>query len=394
MPKKDLRLGILVAFFFLFSTTLAGVRELRSMTTSEGLSDLLVNTIFKDSTGYIWFGTEMALDRYDGNRIKTFRFPNAGGVQQRVYAITELRRGEIYVGNREGLYELSSQTGELRRLLSDKIKFPVEALADDGDRHLYIGTRQGLFRYDARSGELSHTLFHPDAMSVDNEITGLWMDTPAGLWVASSHSIYYLDTKTGKTVTYPLPGKYPITRLYGYGHTLYICTHGGGVVPFDISTHSFGDSIDLGNNIITGLSCDAGGNLYVSTDGDGIYIFSLPQSRVTGHLTTAKGSPLPLHSNSVYSILADDLGLLWIGYYQSGVGYTAKFNDFFRVYDAGGEIRQTGFPVRAMAIGDGYKIIGTREGLIYVDERNHMIRKYVNPEIGSNIIFYRSEELV
>ena len=40
--------------------------------THEGLSNSQVNCVFKDSKGYIWFGTQSGLDRFDGFRFKNF----------------------------------------------------------------------------------------------------------------------------------------------------------------------------------------------------------------------------------------------------------------------------------------------------------------------------------
>ena len=40
--------------------------------TREGLSNSQVNCVFKDSKGYIWFGTQSGLDRFDGFRFKNF----------------------------------------------------------------------------------------------------------------------------------------------------------------------------------------------------------------------------------------------------------------------------------------------------------------------------------
>lgn len=40
--------------------------------TREGLSNSQVNCVFKDSKGYIWFGTQSGLDRFDGFQIQEF----------------------------------------------------------------------------------------------------------------------------------------------------------------------------------------------------------------------------------------------------------------------------------------------------------------------------------
>src|SRR5687768_16754425 len=41
--------------------------------TYTGLSNNQVNAIFKDSDGFLWFGTMSGLDRYDGYSFKIYR---------------------------------------------------------------------------------------------------------------------------------------------------------------------------------------------------------------------------------------------------------------------------------------------------------------------------------
>ncbi|MEL6615828.1 MAG: two-component regulator propeller domain-containing protein, partial [Bacteroidota bacterium] len=42
--------------------------------TDDGLSQSIVNTIAQDRQGYLWFGTEDGLNRYDGTRFATYRY--------------------------------------------------------------------------------------------------------------------------------------------------------------------------------------------------------------------------------------------------------------------------------------------------------------------------------
>ncbi|MDE6339033.1 MAG: AraC family transcriptional regulator, partial [Muribaculaceae bacterium] len=96
---------------------------------------------------------------------------------------------------------------------------------------------------------------------------------------------------------------------------------------------------------------------------------------------------MKLRSNSVYSMLVDDNGLLWVGYYQMGVDYTPKVNDIFEVYSYPGFINSKEYAVRAVAINGPEKLIGTRDGLFYVNEATGRTARFQRPDIRSNIIF-------
>ena len=44
----------------------------RTITISDGLSNNIINTIYKDKRGFIWLGTQTGLDRFDGINVKSF----------------------------------------------------------------------------------------------------------------------------------------------------------------------------------------------------------------------------------------------------------------------------------------------------------------------------------
>lgn len=75
MPILSLFIAIVSVIALSPLAGFAQSRQVRSLTKSEGLSDLLVNEIYKDSRGYIWFGSESAVDRFDGNSLMSFELP-------------------------------------------------------------------------------------------------------------------------------------------------------------------------------------------------------------------------------------------------------------------------------------------------------------------------------
>lgn len=46
----------------------------RPITIDDGLSNFVVSAFYKDSTGYMWIGTDNCLDRFDGINFKHYYF--------------------------------------------------------------------------------------------------------------------------------------------------------------------------------------------------------------------------------------------------------------------------------------------------------------------------------
>lgn len=62
---------------------------LRGLSVSDGLSDLLVNAIYKDSLGFVWIGTGNSLERFDGSHIKHYPITGSNEKLKRVNVIAE-----------------------------------------------------------------------------------------------------------------------------------------------------------------------------------------------------------------------------------------------------------------------------------------------------------------
>lgn len=375
-------LGCIVAVLPLF-----GAVELRLLSKPEGLSDGQVNVLFQDSTGYMWIGTQRAVDRFDGNNIRTYLFPDDDG-NNSVRDITELRRDEIYVGSSRGLFVIDNELNGLRQIYPDKFNVPVNTLADDGHRFLYAGTDNGIYIYDVVKGTLKQQLLGHDVLSQDNSVRAVFHSATLGLWAASAHDLYYVDPVKERIQNFKLPSSVTVTRMAEYQGILYIGTRGGGVIPFDMVRHKFLPPLHFGNDIITSVCPDGLGLLLVATDGEGFYEYDIKNSSVINHITADPGSAMPLHSNSIYSMYVDAAKQsIMLGYYQHGLEYMTHRDHLFNIYSYPGFIDTHKLAVRALAIDGSVKVIGTRQGLYYVDESTGRTAKFIKPQIRSNLIF-------
>src|SRR5258706_5105422 len=69
--------------------------------TDQGLSQASVNCILRDSKGFMWFGTEDGLNRFDGNQFKVFRSKPNDSTSLRsntILSLLEDSSGKLWVG--------------------------------------------------------------------------------------------------------------------------------------------------------------------------------------------------------------------------------------------------------------------------------------------------------
>src|SRR5215470_2226153 len=83
------------------------------LTTADGLSQTRVEQIIQDELGFIWFGSQYGLNRYDGYKFKVFvheagNDKSPAGVY--VTALFKDRAGMIWIGWNQGLDRLDPRT--------------------------------------------------------------------------------------------------------------------------------------------------------------------------------------------------------------------------------------------------------------------------------------------
>ena len=105
----------------------------------------------------------------------------------------------------------------------------------------------------------------------------------------------------------------------------------------------------MGCSVVSSLSTDGEDLLYVGTDGNGVHFVSVSQQKIIKSYRHVPGKKDGIRSNSVYSVLVDRNGLVWIGLYQSGVDYTLYQSGLFGVYKWKDKFTTRDMPVRTVA---------------------------------------------
>lgn len=366
----------------------AADKRLRPLTLADGLSDLLINTIYRDSTGYIWFGTETSLDRFDGNKIRRFKIDTPTRGSRRVRDILQAPDGNIYAATNAGLFMVDNHATALTQVEPATIDVSVNALhALPHSRKILAGTTRGLYTIDLANHTVNHRLVVDDNLSRHNNIIDIDTDTAGNIFLLTPWQLAILNRTHDTLHTYPLNSRSAATTMLRHGSRLLIGTDGDGLYTFDTSSRTFEAPVEIGNGIITSMTPANDNLVLIATDGDGLVTFSPVDRQITARLTSAPDSPVRLRSNSVYSVLNDIDRILWIGYYQSGADYMPRQPDNVKLYTPLDNPEASQWLVRALKHTDDYTLVGTHNGLIVIDHKNGRSYTIDKPQIASSLIF-------
>lgn len=352
---------------------------------SSGLTDLLVNEIYKDSAGYIWLGTELGVDRYDGHHLQSYTYGGHVRGNCRVAAILQGADGEILVGSPQGLFTTTAEGFGLQRPGHySQLSGDVRDLCTDGEGRYFAATRHGVWCWHGRGLDMHRMLLTPDATSAANSVTAL-AATHHGIAAVSASMVAVIDASTGQITRYEYPASAAAGHMVAVGDTLLIGTKGEGILRLDLASGRYAEPFMPGNGNITGMGLHADGSLTVSTDGSGVITLH-PRSGAVLSYRDTQSAVAPLATNSVYSLLVDDFDIEWIGFFQMGLQYEPRRQEIFStVVTEGFDSRNKA--VRAIATDPrGGMMVGTRDGLYFNDPQGKT-RSWGKAELGSAMVF-------
>ena len=357
----------------------------RSISETDGLFDLMVSSFYKDSLGYIWIGTASSVERFDGVHLKHYPILGNNEKQKWVNVITETAGNRIWIGNDMGLWTINKETEKLEPFSPETINCGVRALLPTRDGGLYIGSEKGLFIY--RNNQLERLAVSSDILSAGNFIVALNLDENGALWILTKGGLHSLNISNRKITSYPYKQGFSYRNMTRIGQKLYLGTMDHGLLCFDSSTGEFKENIiDLGCNVIMSLSSDEKNLLYIGTDGNGVHFVSANNMKIVRSFCYELGNKQAIRSNSVYALLVDREGVIWIGFYQLGLDYTLYQSGLFSTYAYLPYFDSKEMPVRAIAVSKDEKLIGSRNGLFYIDEKKQRFKSFKVPELRSNMI--------
>jgi ligand-binding sensor domain-containing protein/serine phosphatase RsbU (regulator of sigma subunit) len=336
------------AFLFYSSIVTAQNRiNFNHLNVKNGLSQSSVTVIFQDKKGFMWFGTQDGLNRYDGYNFKIFRnnpLDTTTLSENFIFSIYEDKQGVLYIETQSGIFHKYHPRSEsFDRVHKDSINLSgslfstVGALFEDHGNIRWtggLGKATGLTRLDTKTGrsiEYKHNPNDPSSLS-DDKVYSVYRDKSGRLWVATMNGLDLLNEKTGTFTHYRNNPKDPMSIPDNWvwpifedsrGH-LWIGTVRGGLALFDPKGGTFisyrnqpTDPGSINDNFIFSIYEDRSGVIWVGTNTGGVSYFHPAAQAFEQYVHDPQNNSLS--DNNVISMFADSKGIYWIGTRNGGL---------------------------------------------------------------------------
>jgi len=288
------------------------------LNVDNGLSDNNVTCILQDRNGFLWFGTERGLNKYDGYHFTIYKHnkdnPNSL-YQNYINTLYEDKSGIIWIGTRSqdsnqlikgSLSKYNPEKDQFENFINnptDSMSIPnsfVTSICEDDSGELWIGTMQGVCKFVRKNEQFKWFVLNPVSQFTShvNRVTSIIeTENKVGQLIIASLNggLYIYDQKNNKL------------RNYCYKTS-----------PFNKSTQD-----------IRTICEDQTGMIWIGTD-HGLSKFDLAKEQFKIYVNDPKNAQ-SLSSNRVKYIFMDNSGVLWIGT-DNGLNKFDRENDRFIRY--------------------------------------------------------------
>ena len=419
MKCKNLILGFVMQFITVFASAQNNQFQFSHLDINNGLSHNDVTCIFKDSRGFMWFGTISGLNRYDGYKFKIFKHAVSDTTtldDDYIVSISEGPGDKLWIETRNGFNIYDPKTEKFDHDVNDylhRIGIPDFRIASIKMGHAgnfwFLHRTMGIYKYNPHTGKTIHlTHIAADTTSIcDNAVSDLAEDSCGNFWLTYRSGILERISPESLRVNYrshafnklpsELNSSYKIfidsqDDIWGF-----VPTYSAGVYYINPNKGIFkhidkgNDAAHLNTDVVSSVIQDDKERVWIATDHGGVNLLNKHDFKIQ-YLLNREDDNKTIGQNSITLLYKDNTDIIWVGTYKKGVGYYHESIIKFPLYthhlaDPVSDPHSLSFSdINSFAEDKtGNLWIGTNGGgLIYFDRKNGTFKNYLHNAANTN----------
>lgn len=374
-------LSLLLIFFIPFQNAIAEF-YFKNINADQGLSSNSINAVFRDHQGYVWIGTNMGLNRYDGNNTQIFKEDPSKSNSLNDNYITSIRQ------DADGLLWIITKDG------ANKFDYYKESVSSDCSQVLAQRNIQSEHLYNVVCGKKFTAHFidkneiviynHTNHKSIkvqkdkpNTVYTCAFFDHNNYLWALDKTcTLYKINSQTGKIEARNqhlshLKGTYNNSLFIDKRNNIWITINARRLFLFNTTNAQL---IDFQSTLkqapfnafpIRSVIEDNNNTIWIATDHGGIFLLN-PFNFNFNCIKEDEKNPYSISENSITSLFPDQDGAIWVGTFKQGVNYFHPLNRRFKTNKIPG----------ATTNNDINCFVEDKDGNIYIGTNGNGLFKY------------------
>ncbi|MDE6269246.1 MAG: hypothetical protein K2M12_00125, partial [Muribaculaceae bacterium] len=300
------------------------------------LSSQLVNDIYQDADGYMYFGTASGLDRYDGYSVRSYvSDPNDSTTlaDSFVASIHPMPDGRLWIDHNNSLFSiLDPSTERFSRVDLTYCKgiglpgIPQIAHFDNEGNEWYYVEDDGMY---IRASGITKRISDPDGVLRDRRVCDIVDESPGRVLVClTGGSLASIDAATARLLSIIPP---PDGTASDPARTCYAFADRNGMLwvfsdrtlqLYSPASGTWHDSLGgrpLPHGNVKVVTQDRTGRIWIGFEHDGITV--LGNNGESTHLTHSASDARSLAADNVTTIYEDRTGTIWVGSRKNGVSF-------------------------------------------------------------------------
>lgn len=301
---------LLTALFWLCSTLASQTPFLKPHHLFRGKEEYTVEVIYQSPKGWIWFGTDRGLFRYDGTNYSRFTTDD-GLADNHVTALACNRDNTLWIGHKSGKLSLYNGNNFWPFRPEEGLgNIEITDIAPDSSGMiLYSTLGEGIYRFD---GRYLTNLNIDDGIS-DDYVYDIEVDNRGIIWLATDNGITRLENGKTDIISMKDGLNDNIVRVLKSTSDgkLWVGTEETGLTIYDTYSRKFSPVKGWNFGAVTGFTITLENDIWIATETEGlIQLKSANTENPLYHKITEQEG---LISDKTTSILKDREENIWIG---------------------------------------------------------------------------------
>lgn len=311
------------------------------LTEKDGLSNNRVTSITQDSEGYMWFGTDNGLNRFDGYRVKRFFHQPSDKnslINNQVMHIVPDKKNNLWASTTEGLSCFIKQQSSFinyHHINNDSFLLQTDhynALIADDANSIWVAVSGGAYRFNEHE-TFKYISFNKkqNRTKTPVQILGLYVDPQKQCWAYAENNLYKLDNDKVAIDTFTTPAGFIVSFFEDRNGNYWVATFQNGLYSFNTSTGSFTHVSSI-TNTITIFSItewkDNNNILWLALGGDNGLILYDPITQKSFQYTHDALNNASIAGTVVNALFVDKQNILWLAT-DRGVSYIEPSKQLF-----------------------------------------------------------------